>query len=31
LRTTAKTVRYLDEAELAKQKKSQQAAKAGKK
>jgi len=31
LRTTAKTFRYLDEAELAKQKKSQQAAKAGKK
>ncbi len=31
LRTTAKTFRYLDEAELAKQKKAQQAAKGGKK
>ena len=31
LRTTAKTFRYLDEAELASQKKAQQAAKAGKK
>lgn len=31
LRTTAKTFRYLDEAELANQKKAQQAAKAGKK
>ena len=31
LRTTAKTFRYLDEAEIAAQKKAQQAAKAGKK
>jgi hypothetical protein len=31
LRTTAKTFRYLDDAEMASQKKAQQAAKGGKK